>query len=239
VIGTIVNAAAIIASGSVGLATRWELSGLLQQRVKVLLGAFMVFVGLSMVWRAVNGSWPHWLALLAAVFGALVLGRLVGGKLGIQRSLNGLGRFAKSRISATQTAGRRNFSDGFVTCTTLFCVEPLVVLGAIPEGLNGDVRPLLLKALLDGLTTMALARTLGWGALAASLPVLAVQGTLWLAARGAAAWLERQGVVNAICATDGMLVFTVALVVLKLRPVALADYFPSLLFAPLLFWLLR
>jgi len=239
VIGTLVNAAAIVVGGSAGLVTRGELPVRHQQRLKLVLGVFLVFVGLSQVWRAANGGVRHVLLLFAAVFGALVLGRFLGGRLGVQRFLNGFGRFAKERIAAAPAADSPRFSVGFTVCATLFCLEPLAVLGPVPDGLTGDFRPLLLKAVMDGLTAMALARTLGWGVLVSALPVVALQGTFWLVARGLAPWLEQGQLVDAISAADGLLVFSVALVVLQLRRLPLADYLPSLILAPVFAWLLR
>jgi uncharacterized membrane protein YqgA involved in biofilm formation len=239
VIGTLVNAAAIVAGGSAGLVTRGELPVYHQKRLKLVLGVFLVFAGLSQVWHAANGGVRRVLLLFVAVFGALVLGRFLGGRLGVQRFLNRFGRFAKERIAAAPAAGPPRFSVGFTVCAALFCLEPLAVLGAVPDGLTGDYRPLLLKSVMDGLTAMALARTLGWGVLVSALPVFALQGTLWLGTRGLAPWLEQRQLVDAISAADGLLVFSVALVVLQLRRLPLADYLPSLVLAPVLAWLLR
>jgi uncharacterized membrane protein YqgA involved in biofilm formation len=51
--------------------------------------------------------------------------------------------------------------------------------------------------------------------------------------------LETHGLVDSINATGGLLVFCVALIILELKRLELADYLPSLAFAPLLAWLFR
>ena len=70
----------------------------------------------------------------------------------------------------------------------------------------------------------------------AALPVLAFQGTLSLFAKYMAAqWLD-PGLISAVNATGGLLVFSVALVILEVKKLPLTDYLPSVLVAPLLAW---
>jgi uncharacterized membrane protein YqgA involved in biofilm formation len=45
--------------------------------------------------------------------------------------------------------------------------------------------------------------------------------------------------VDSVNATGGLLVFSVALVILDLKKIPLADYLPSLVVAPLLAWVWR
>jgi len=68
---------------------------------------------------------------------------------------------------------------------------------------------------------------------------LALQGTITLLCLRAAPQLEAHGLLNSINAAGGLLVFSVALVMLGLKRIELADYLPSLLFAPLLTWIWR
>jgi uncharacterized membrane protein YqgA involved in biofilm formation len=42
--------------------------------------------------------------------------------------------------------------------------------------------------------------------------------------------------IDAINAADGLLVFCVAMIILELKKIEVADYLPSLAFAPLLTW---
>jgi len=68
------------------------------------------------------------------------------------------------------------------------------------------------------------------------LPVLAVQGTITLAARLLEPFLAAHGLIDSVDGVGGLLVFSVALVMLGLKRIALTDYLPSLLFAPLMTW---
>jgi uncharacterized membrane protein YqgA involved in biofilm formation len=89
---------------------------------------------------------------------------------------------------------------------------------------------------MDGLATVGFVAAFGRGVVLAALPVLVYQGTLTLLARWAAPFLENQELLDSISATGGMLVFSVALVVMELKRVELANYLPALAVAPLLTW---
>jgi uncharacterized membrane protein YqgA involved in biofilm formation len=42
--------------------------------------------------------------------------------------------------------------------------------------------------------------------------------------------------IDAVNAVDGLLIFCVAMIILELKKIQVADYYPSLVFAPLLAW---
>jgi uncharacterized protein len=207
--------------------------------LKILLGAFTVYVGLGATWQGLGGGFGHIVKQLGIVLLALMLGNLTGNLLRIQKSLNRLGQYAKQKISGATTSVSRRSNDGFITCSILFCVTPIAVLGSLMDGVSGNFKPLAVKAVMDGLATVAFASTFGWGVLLSVVPVVAWQGTLTLLARLAQPWLEKNALLDPISATAGMLVFCVALIILELKKIELADYLPSLIFAPLLTWLWR
>lgn len=91
---------------------------------------------------------------------------------------------------------------------------------------------------MDGLATWGFVSIFGWGVLLAALPVLALQGTITLGcAEFLKPFLEAHNLLEPLNATSGMLIFSVALVVLELKKIELADYLPSLFFAPLIAWI--
>ncbi len=99
------------------------------------------------------------------------------------------------------------------------------------------VQPLAVKAVMDGLTTMAFITTFGWGVILAVIPVVACQGTLTMLVTLLRPFLENHGLMDSIQATNGLLIFCVALIIFELKKIHLADYLPSLAIAPLLAWL--
>ena len=238
--GTILNAIGILAGGILGLALRRQMSPATQIALKGALGILVVFVGLKTTWESLGGGF--WLVLkqVAIVILALTLGRITGRLLHLQKSLNKLGQYAKERFTRAASEKANLWSEGFVTCTILFCVGPMAILGSIQDGLDGKWQTLGAKSVMDGLATMAFVGTFGWGAMAAVVPVVAYQGTITLLAKSAAPFFQDPAhvvLLNSINATGGLLVFCVALIILELKKIELADYLPSLAWAPLITWM--
>src|SRR5262249_30529606 len=148
-----------------------------------------------------------------------------GWLLRFQKLSNRVGQSARQRVEAAMAGERPGTSDVFKMCSSLFCAAPLGIIGAIQEGASNYSYPLLVKALMDGLGAMGLARVLGWGVVGASLPVLVFQGTISLTcAVWVSPFLREHGLLDSMLATSGLLVFSVALVILELKKLSLADY---------------
>ena len=236
-IGALLNVAGILIGGLAGLARRKALSPARESLFKVLLGAFTVYYGLRLTWQSLNGSWGEILRQLIIAVLALMLGKLAGRFLRLQKLSNRLGQDARQRITRATPTDPRRLNEGFKTCAALFCAAPLAILGSVQDGLSGYFYPLGLKAVIDGLATMGFVFLFGWGVLLAALPVLAFEGTITLGClQFLKPWLAAHGLIDPVNAVGGLLVFCVALVILDLRKFELADYLPSLLFAPLLTW---
>jgi uncharacterized membrane protein YqgA involved in biofilm formation len=239
VIGTIINGAAIVAGGLLGRFVFKSISPANQQALKVLLGVFTVYAGLSTTWGALHGGFFKALKQIAIAIVAMMLGKALGRLLRLQKTLNRAGQFAKERFSKATTDGPANASDGFVTCTLLFCVGPMAILGALQDGLTGNFRTLAIKSVMDGLATMGFVTSFGWSPVFAAIPVVAYQGTITLLAQTAAPWLQNQTTLDSINVVGGLLLFSISLIILQLKKIELADYLPSLAIAPLLTWALR
>jgi uncharacterized protein len=237
VTGTILNAAAILVGATVGLISRKEPSVASQNTWRIIIGAFAVYAGLSATWQSLPGPFVAGLKSFGIIMLALMLGNFTGNLLRLQRSLNHLGRYAAARVGVTSTANVR-VDDTFAACTILFCISPIAVVGALQDGLSGNWKTLAVKAAMDGLACLAFVRTLGWPVLLSLVPLVAWQGTITLSARLAAPWLEQHALLSPLLGTAGLIVFAIALVILQLKKVELANYLPSLIYAPLLAWLI-
>ncbi len=235
--GTFLNALGILVGGLAGLLLHKQLSPAAQFVLKGLLGVFTVFVGLKMTWTNLGPGFGLVMKEMLIVVLALTLGRLTGRLLHLQKGLNHLGQYAKKKMAGATPETSRHFSEGFITCTVLFCVGPMAILGALQNGLDGHWQTLGLKALMDGLAAMAFVGTFGWGVLLSAVPVVAYQGTISLFAQHVAPFLQNHSLLPSISATGGLLVFCIALIILELKKIELVDYLPSLIYAPLLTWL--
>lgn len=238
-IGTALNVAGILLGGAIGLARRKPFSPARESFFKVALGVFAIFYGLRLTWTSLNGSLWQILRQLLIVVLALMLGKLTGRLLRLQKMSNRVGKKARESIAAARPAAPGRLGEGFKTCAALYCVAPLAILGSVQDGLSGYYYPLAVKAVMDGLATMGFTLVFGWGVLLVALPVLAFQGTITLLClHGLKPFLEAHSLVDPVNAAGGLLVFCVGMVNLDLKKIELADYLPSLIFAPILSWLM-
>src|SRR2546428_4895161 len=141
-LGTILNATGILIGGIVGLMIARQPSPAAQLALKGVMGVFTVFVGLRLTWLSVNGSFLQILKQLTVVLLALIVGKMAGRLLRLQKTSNRFGQYARERLAKTRPDDPHRFSDGFNTCALLFCAGPLAIIGTIPDGLSGHWQPL-------------------------------------------------------------------------------------------------
>ncbi len=239
-IGTYVNVGGIVAGSLVGLIRRKPLSVAQESWFKVALGALTVFYGLQLCWLSFTGPFLQILKQLLIAILALAAGRLLGRLLRLQKLSNRAGHRARELLANPGSSGAARASNGFKTCAILFCAAPLGLLGALQDGLSGYYYPLALKAVIEGLAAIGFVTIFGWGVLLAALPVLALQGSITLfAGRVLHPFLETHSLVDSVNLVGGLLVFSVALIILELKKIEVTDYLPALAMAPLLTVLLR
>jgi len=238
-VGTFLNVGAIIGGGIAGLVLTKQISPANELRLKLLVGIVVSYVGVTTTWGAINGRFGQIIKQIIIVMLALVIGNLIGKMLGLQAKLNRAGAVARNKLAAAGNVDGTRLAEGFITCTLLFCVGPMAILGALQDGLNGNFRILAIKSIMDGITTMAFAKTFGWGVMLSALPLFAYQGGITLAARSIEPFLHNQALLDSVNATGGLLILCIALVVFQVQKVPLADYLPSLAVAPFLTWLSR
>ncbi len=240
--GTLLNVGGFVLGGLAGLARRHPLSVATESWFKVSLGALTVFFGLRLTWVSFTGSFGQLLKQLVILLLALMLGKMTGQLMRLQKISNSLGQRAREAIASAKPGAERQDGAGFKSCAALFCASPLGILGALQDGLSFSTYfyPLAIKGVIDGLATFGLIKVFGSSVLLSALPVFVFQGASSLrAARVLEPLLSPAGLLNSVNAVSGLLIFCVALVMLGLKRLALANYLPSLVFAPLLTWLWR
>lgn len=238
--GAILNAAGIVVGGLIGLVRRAPLSPQTQAFFKLAIGLLTMFFGLRLVWAGLSGGLGRMLQQLAIAVLAIVLGKLLGQLLGLQRASNRLGQYARELIERTRPGDPQRFHNGLTACSILFCAAPLGWIGAVTDGLADDYHPLAVKALMDGLAMMGFVTMFGWGGMLSALPVFLLQGSITLACDVyAGPLLREQGLVGSVNLVAGLIICAVGLVIFEIRRVELADFLPALALAPLLTWLWR
>ena len=236
--GTLINTGAVLLGSCVGLAFSKSLRPHIEVRLRRLLGVLVVYVGFSTTIKSLGKSGFSSIPKeLAIVFLALILGNALGMLLRLQDGMNKIGQYAKRLLTKADDDRENRFSEGLVTATLLFCVGPMAIIGSIEDGISGNFKVLALKSVMDGLASLAFAKTFGPGVIFSAIPVFAYQGTITLAARALKPFLdEHPELLHSISATGGLLVVCISVVILEIRRVPLANYLPALIVAPLLAW---
>lgn len=171
----------------------------------------------------------------------LLLSVILGGAVGEALKISAFLEWGSARVEVLFRG--RPVAQGFLTASLLFCIGPMTLVGAIQDGLFGDWSILGAKAILDGISAMALAATLGPGVLLSLLVILVYQGGLTLTAHFLAARLSgfepTHPIVLELTAAGGAIVLAIGLGLLKLRDLKPANFIPALVFAPLLVLVFR
>jgi len=236
VIGSFLNALGILLGALFGLARRQPLTARTQEFFKSALGACTAFYGLGLVYRNVDWSFPGCLKQIAVGILAVVVGYWVGRLARLQTLSNRVGHHAAVLLAAAQKDPPAPPANGFVAATVLFCAAPMGILGAVVDGLENYYYILSLKAVMDGLAMMSFVKMFRWPVAFAALPVFFFFNGIALSVQlGARPWLEaHHDLGNSVCVAAGFMTCTVALVILQVRRVELANYLPALAVAPLL-----
>jgi uncharacterized membrane protein YqgA involved in biofilm formation len=236
-IATLVNVATVLAGAVVGVAlgnrlpmrTRDVVTDALGLVTLLIAGTSAIAVLSPELADEVGDSAP-----MLIVLGSLLVGGIAGSLLRLESRIEGLGGWLQRRLSGeTGSAERARFVEGFVVSSLVFCSGPLTILGSLNDGLGNGSDQILLKATLDGFAAVAFAASFGWGVAASAVTIVAVQGSLTLVGVALGDVLP-EAHLAAVTATGGLLLVGVALRLLRIREIPVADLLPALLVAPLL-----
>jgi uncharacterized membrane protein YqgA involved in biofilm formation len=239
--GTLINTVAILAGGTLGLLFGARLPERIRATVIAGIGLFTLATGIQLFLETENSI---------IVLASLVLGGLLGELLGIEAGLSRLGAFLEGRFNnpgrgnqpavagQAQDGRKQLFIRGFLTASLVYCIGPMAILGAIQDGLVGDIDLLLIKSTLDGVASIAFASSLGAGVLFAALPVLVYQGAISLLALQAQAAFT-QPMMSEMTAAGGVLLVGIAISgLLEIKSIRVGNFLPALAIAPLIVALL-
>lgn len=229
--GTIVNAIAIIAGSLVGMLLRGGLQDRYRNILEHAMGLSVLFVGIS---GAMSGLLDTNASPVLYIL-SLAVGGLLGEWLCIEARLQQLGDRLQEKLSKPNQEG--SISEGFVTGSLLFCVGTMAVLGSIQSGVQGEHTILLTKSLIDGITALVLASTLGVGVAFSGMSVLLYQMVLTLLAQWIRPILSEE-ILLEIGIIGGVMITAIGLNMLKLTKIRVGNLLPALLI-PIVYVMVR
>lgn len=228
-LGTIINAAAIIAGGVLGMLLKNALPQRIQDTLLKAMGVCVLFIGLS-------GTLEQMLAVQDGALTAtgtmmMILSFILGSVLGSVLDLEGrIERFGVWLRKKAGGEGDSRFLSAFLNASLTVCIGAMAVVGAIQDGLFGDHSLLVTKAILDFIIVMVMAASMGRGCAFSAIPVALFQGTITLFARFFQPVMTAQATAN-LSLTGSILVFCVGVNLVWGKLIKVADMLPTLIFA--------
>ena len=119
-----------------------------------------------------------------------------------------------------------------MTASLLFCVGAMAIIGALQDGLVGNYDMLLTKSMLDGVSAVIFASTLGIGVILSGAFVLTYQGSISLLAGVLAPFLT-DSVINEMTCIGSLLIIALGFNVLKITHIKIMNLVPAI-FIPIL-----
>ena len=213
-IGSIVNALAVVGGGIIGLLIHKRLPTYIVDTTFQAIGLFTIVLGITMAIKT-----THFLAMVLS----LVIGSILGSILHLENMIESVGEFLKKK-----TGSKNNrFSEGFITAFLLYCMGSLTILGAIEEGLGLSPTLLFSKSVLDGFSSIALAATMGAGVIFSALPLLLYQGGITLLTSVVQQSLSTL-LITELSAVGGVLLVGLGIDILKIKKISVLNMLPSL-----------
>ena len=217
-LGTLVNGAAVVVGGLVGLFA----GKLLPERLR---GSLMSALSLMTIGIAVPGLLKSSNALIPII--SMVAGTLIGELLDIDTAVNRLGEKFQKKLSGSSV------TQGFVTGSLVFAVGALAIMGPLESGLQHQHSLLISKAVIDGVASVVFASTMGLGVALSGVTVFAVEGSIALLASLVAPFLG-EAVVNEITFVGSLLIVGISLNLLGLTKLRILNMVPAILLPVLL-----
>ncbi len=239
-IGTIVNVAAVLVGSAAGALFGRLVPERIRTTVMAAIGLTVVGVGLQMAIAPgvdparVGWAGPPYRPNPLVVIGGLVVGGILGELLQLERRLERFGQRMQelaARAGAVRRGGEKGHDlvEGFVTASLLYCVGAMAVIGSLQDA-AGQPQVLYVKALLDGVTSIVLASSLGPGVGLSGLSLAVYQGGITLAAGSVAAFLTMP-VLSTLTASGGLLIAAIGLDLLGLKRLPVGNLLPGVFVA--------
>lgn len=223
--GTVVNALAIVGGSLAGLILRGGIP-------RAYADTIMQAVGLAVILIGLKGAMASDALLL--VIGCIAVGSLMGEAMGIEERLERLGNWMERRFARE---GEDGLSRGFVAASLLFCVGSMAIVGSLESGLTGNHQTLFAKSVLDGVSSVIFASTMGVGVLFSAVSVLAYQGLITLGASLVKPLLSPP-VVAQMSAVGGLLIAALGFNILEFKKIKVGNMLPAV-FLPVIWFALR
>ena len=178
-LGFVVNALAVVVGSILGLTLKKFIKKEYCDSVIKVVGIGVIIIGIlgiieysgviTLEKLEYNISFNGTLLMIVS----LAIGTFIGEILKIDQKFINLSNNLEKKLN------KGNISEGFLTASLLYCIGGMTILGSLNDVL-GDPETVYIKSMLDGITSIILASSLGFGVMLSCISVLVIQGGLTL-----------------------------------------------------------
>lgn len=223
-IATIVNCLAISGGCLLGLLIKGKITERVSNNIMNGIALCVLYIGIS-------GSLQGENTLITII--SMAIGALIGEIIDIDKGLNRLGDKLEEKFSSSKE--EVSISKGFVSASLLFCVGAMAIVGSLQSGLSGNHETLFAKSILDGISSIIFAASLGIGVIFSAVSVFLYQGVITIGSSFLSNVLS-DSVINSMTAIGSLLIIGLGLNMLKVSNIKVANLLPSIII-PILFGL--
>lgn len=231
-LGTIINMGAILVGGLIGMLVGKAIPKRVQDILYMVCGISTLFIG-------IGGAMQHMLTIENGALNtqgtmmmllSLTFGSLIGEWINIEKRLEQFGQWLKRK---TGNAGDASFIDAFVTASLTVCIGAMAIVGAIQDGMEGDISVLAAKSVLDLVIICVMAASMGKGCIFSLIPVGILQGSV-TALSVVLKPIMTEAALSNLSYVGSILIFCVGLNLVWGKKVKVANMLPSVVIA--VFW---
>ncbi len=214
--GSFINVALVVFGGALGLLLKKGLPERVSDAVMKGLGLCVLYIGIDGCLEGQN-------ALVTVI--SMALGTIFGSAVDLDKRLNNFAKKIETKLSK-KSDGKSDFAQGFVAATLLFCVGAMAIVGSLDSGISGDYSTLATKSVIDGVSSIVMASTMGYGVLLSCIPVFIYQGSITLLAGVVAPFLNDYTVAEMTC-VGSLLIIAIALNMLNITKIKVMNSLPA------------
>ncbi|MBQ8419796.1 MAG: DUF554 domain-containing protein [Clostridia bacterium] len=225
-LGVFVNTLTVILGTVIGILFRKFLPQRLGDAVMKGVALCVLYIGISGMLDGTN-------AIIAIL--SIACGAIVGTLIDIDKWFNRFADFLQTKLARKKKEGASStLAEAFVSSSLLFCVGAMTIVGSLDAGLRGDNSTLYAKAVLDGISSIFFASSLGFGVLLSAATVFVYQGALVLLAGVLQSVLTNEFIIAEMTCVGSLLIIALGLNMLGITKIKVMNYLPAIFF-PILF----
>lgn len=214
--GSYINVVLVIVGGALGLLLKKGLPERVSDAVMKALGLCVLYIGIDGCLEGSN-------ALIAVI--SMAAGTIFGSAVDLDKHMNNFAAKVEKKLNK-KSDGKTNLAQGMISATLLYCVGAMAVVGSLDSGISGDYSTLATKSVIDGVSSIVLASTLGYGVLLSVVPLFVYQGGITLLAGVVAPFLNDYTVDHMTC-VGSLLIIAIALNMLGITKIKVMNSLPA------------